>query len=325
MNASKKIIISQHKKLLLVFFLISILVNIALIINFIQNKPSLAQQNHFEQLQKKYPLLSKRILRDFPQDVLINFLDLRTTLHAQVTPYGDKFSFYFEYLPTGTSIGINDRDEFHAASLFKVPVVMAYYHQRESLGITGDLLAEVKQEDLDSEFGNLWKKGAGYKIKFSQAVRLALEESDNTAAKLIARNISEEDFTPVYEGIDIDLTTDSQGALLTAKNYTSVLKALYFSAVLNKDDSQEILDLLTKSKFNDKLVAGVDSNVPVAHKIGDFIDQQTNNHAYMDCGIVYLPRRPYILCMLSMSDNETAKQRMQMVSKTIYDYVSSVK
>lgn len=304
-------------------FLISLIFNVLVLFTFFSNREVIEANNNINDQIKKYPLLSKRILHEFPQDILINFLDLRNELRNEVAPYGDQFGFYFEYLPTGTSIGVNEKVEFHAASLFKVPVVMAYYKQKERLQMTSDPEVEVKEEYLDSGFGTLYKKGAGHKIKMSEAVRLSLEESDNTAAKLIASNVQEIDFDEVYSGVDIDLLTDEDGAIMTAKNYSSILKALYFSAVLEKEHSSEILDYLTKSKFDDKLVAGVTPGTVVSHKIGDFIDQDTGEKAYMDCGIVYVPRRPYLLCMVSKGDEETGRVRMSQVSKIIYDYVAS--
>ena len=174
---------------------------------------------------------------------------------------------------------------------------------------------------LDSEFGNLWKKGEGYKLKASEAVKLALIESDNTAAQALLPFVTTKDFNAVYEALDIDLRTDNKGALVSAKNYSSILKALYFSSVIGKDSSEEILDLLTKTKFSDKLAASVPEDVRVAHKIGDFIDKDGNN-GYRDCGIVYVPRRPYVLCMFSVGDEQLARERMQLASKTIYDYVA---
>jgi beta-lactamase class A len=230
---------------------------------------------------------------------------------------------YFEYLPTGTSININGLDEFHAASLFKTPVVMAYFRTRERLEITDDPILEIKNEDIDGKFGDLWKKGVGYKIKSSEAIRLALEESDNTAARLLVHYVSPLDFEAVYQGLDIDLNLDSQGAVLSAKSYSSIFKALYFSSVLSIDSSQKILDLLTHTIFPDKIVAGVPSGITIAHKIGDFVDKE-GNQAFTDCGIVYAPRRPYLLCMVSRTDEQTARARMQDISKMIYDFVSSV-
>ncbi len=284
----------------------------------------LFDNNSFESQEKKYPLLSKRILNEFPNDILISFLDLRTELAKQTEPYGQDFGFYFEYLPTGTSIGINSTNEFYAASLFKVPVIIAYYKSLERTNSMNDFSKEVtvEKDDIDSQFGDLWELGPGTKIKMSEAVRLALEKSDNTAAKVIAKRVLEEDFDSVYEGIDIDLNTASGGAILTTRNYSSILKALYFSSVLSKESSNEILDYLSQSNFNDQLKSGLPEDIKVAHKIGEYraADGAT---AFMDCGIVYLPRRPYLLCMLSVGDKKTAHDRMSKLSKTIYEYVSA--
>lgn len=306
-------------------FLISVVLNILVIYTFASNRKVIEATNNFNELVERYPLLSKRVLHEFPQDILINFLDLRKELRNQVDPYGDSFGFYFEYLPTGTTIGVNEKQEFHAASLFKVPVIMAYYRLKERLQIKNDPEVEIREEHIDDDFGTLYQKGVGHKIKISEAIRLALEESDNTAARVVATNVQETDFRDVYNGIDIELVTDEEGAIMTAKNYSSILKSLYFSAVLSKDSSQEILKYLSQSNFNDKLTAGVPPEITVSHKIGDFVDKKTGDKAYMDCGIVYLPRRPYLLCMVSETDEAVADERMSKLSKTIYEYVSKVK
>lgn len=309
------------KHILLLILGISIIGNS---IFFVLWQKASKQDTDFVIAQEKFPYLSKRILQEFPQDILINFLDLRSALREQVKPFGDDFGFYFEYLPTGTSIGIHEKVEFHAASLFKVPVVMAYYHIRERTNRVDDQILSIQKDQIDGEFGDLWKRGEGAKIKASEAVRLTLIDSDNTAAKLLVPFVTQQDFNAVYEALDVDLQTDEEGALISAKNYSSILKALYFSSVLSQKSSQEILALLTQTKFPDKLASGVPQGIPVAHKIGDFIDK-TGKQGFRDCGIVYVPRRPYLLCMFSVGDEQTARVRMQAVSRTVYDYVSHTK
>jgi beta-lactamase class A len=315
---------AYKKKLLILIFALSLALGISAIALIILAQPIINSEQRFEKLQAKYPLVSKRILQELPIDIIVNFLTLRKDLKTEVAPFGSSFGVYFEYLPTGTSIAINATDEFHAASLFKTPIVMAYYRTRERLNKTDDPTITIRPEDLDSQFGDLWKKGAGYQIKASEAIRLALEESDNTAAKLLVPYIGSVDFEAVYQGLDIDLNVDKEGAVLSPKSYSSIFKALYFSSVLSKDSSEEILNYLSKSKFPDKLAAGIPSGVTVAHKIGDFVEKDGNGEAFMDCGIVYVPRRPYLLCMVSKTDEQTARVRMQDISKMIYDFVSSI-
>lgn len=308
------------RKLLLSVLFVSIIANVVL---FVLWQNVLKNENHFAQLQEKYPYLSKRILMEFPQDILINFLPLRKKIKETTRSYGKSFAVYFEYLPTGTSIGINEKDEFIAASLFKLPVVMAYYRHKEQAHNDADPTIKLKKDMLDKRFGDLWQKGEGYEINLKDAVRTTLEKSDNTAARALVPQIAQEDFADVYQGLDIDLKVKDQGALLSAKQYASILKALFYSAVLTKDHSQEILSYMTQTDFHDKLPAGIPDNVSVAHKIG--VVELENYEAYLDCGIVYLPRRPYVLCMISQSDEETARIRMKNMSKVVYEYVAGVK
>lgn len=279
----------------------------------------LAPVSDFQKSSKQYPHLSARILQEYHNDILINFLGLRKQLQEDTLSYGDTFALYFEYLPSGTSIGINEKQEFSAASLFKVPIVMAYYHKKERLGITDDPVVTIKPDQIDKKFGTLWKEGVGASISIHDAIEKALVESDNTAAIVIADQVGQEDFEPIYEGLDIDLKVNDQtGAIITTKHFSSILKALYYASVINKEHSNQVLDYLKKSVFQNQITAGVPSSVSVAHKIGI-----VEGKLYSDCGIVYVPQRPYLLCMISASDEATANERMQKASKHVYDYVTA--
>jgi len=295
-----------------ILLVISLILNLMLVFQYLNKDKVLNAQ------QTKYSFLAKRIFLENFNDIFINFLDLRNDLHSKVDPWGTDFAMYFEYLPTGTNININSTNEYYVASLFKLPVVMAYFRHKENNKIVREMKTKLRPDEIDPRFGELWKKGVGYEISLDEAARIALQDSDNTATKALGPYIDQRDFDDVYKGIDIELKIASEGALLSPKSYSSILKSLYFSAVLNKDDSQRILEYLSVTKFKDKLIAGIPEGVRVAHKIG-IID----NQSYMDCGIVYVPQRPYVLCMISKGSEDTARSRMKLVSKTVYDYVSS--
>lgn len=299
-----------------VILLVSIIGNVALLILW---QISSQKTNTFAALKERYPLLAERVLQDEQNDVITNFLPLRQQIDKEVAPYQDEFAMYFEYLPTGTSIGVNQDSEFTAASLLKVPVVMAYYHKREAEKIILDPEVTIEDHHLNKKFGEFYKKGAGAKVKLSEAVTQSLTKSDNTASLLLADQISDDDFRFVYEGLDIPLALKGDNPILTAEQYTSILKALYYSSVLTQDNSQEILHLLTQSKFDDYIPSGVPDHVLIAHKIG-LIDKQI----YQDCGIIYVPQRPYIVCMISKSKKKVAKERIGKLSKMIYTYVSGM-
>lgn len=273
-------------------------------------------------LNTDYPLLASRILIENYHDVLINFIPLRSSLKEIVAPWEDSFSFYFEYLPTGISIGINEKHEYETNSLLKLPFIITLYRQMEETGLDIESTTlKLEEKHIDQEFGTLWQKGPGYEITVKEAVNYAIIDSDNTAIKAIKDLLQPKYLVQVYDNLDVPLTTDKDNnPTISAKNYSSILKSLYFSSILSKENSQKILDLLTMTNYKDKLPSGITDNIKVAHKIG-----VRRGQIYQDCGIVYLPERPYILCMFSRSDENTARDRMTLVSKTIFNFLNAGK
>jgi beta-lactamase class A len=301
--------------------IIGVLLVLSLIGNFLlYNELQISRKSKLVKLEKQYPLMEARALSpNYPNDLVVNFLPLRDNIQKIVDPWGGSFGIYFEYLPTGTTIGVNEDHYFTAESLLKVPVVMAYFHKKERLGMTSDPTVAILPSELNSHFGDLYKKGAGYRINLGDAVKLALEKSDNTASLVLADQISESDFQYVYDGLDIPEMVSGKTPIITAQEYSSILKSLYFGSVLNYDDSEYILSLLTHTDFTNMLPSGVPAGIPVAHKIG-----LVNGQLYVDCGIVYVPQKPYSLCMVSKTNENTAIQRMHRLSKMVYQYVSKL-
>lgn len=165
---------------------------------------------------KDYPLLAKRISVDNPNDVLIAFNPLRKKLREIVKPWGSSFALYFEYLPTGVTIGVNEKEEYKLRSLIKVPVVMALYRMYDRQGLDIDPVVRIEKRHLDRGFGDLWERGEGAQISLSEAARLALVDSDNTAIGVLVDYIKLEDYQDVYEGLDIDFPEDPANVMLSA-------------------------------------------------------------------------------------------------------------
>ncbi|HEV7454430.1 MAG TPA: serine hydrolase, partial [Candidatus Saccharimonadales bacterium] len=87
---------------------------------------------------------------------------------------------------------------------------------------------------------------------------------------------------------------------------------------LEKTDSQQLLAYLTKSTATNRLTKGLPASVAVAHKVG----VNNANWAESDCGIVYVPKRPYIICVMVGLPEDQADKFIADVSKIVYDFVS---
>lgn len=273
----------------------------------------------------KYPLLSKRIFVENPNDNIINFIPLRAAMNEYAKELPEETGIYFEYLPTGTSIGVNEKMEINLASLVKIPLVMGVYRQIEKGQLRREDVLTIHKDDLDKGFGDLWKKGVGTTLTVEEAVRLALVNSDNTASNVLRSTIPPQTIDLVFDSLDIPKDLNGTLHIISPKNYSSILRSLYLSSYLKEESSNEILDILTQTIYADKIAAGVPKDVGVAHKIGVFSSKKQAEETFSDCGIVYAPQKPYLLCIMTKSNEERAREIMKTFSKMIYEYITVTK
>lgn len=277
--------------------------------------------------RSSYPLLSQRIFVQDPNDVIINFTPLRTKLTTLTgRPRGFQAGVYFEYLPSGVSIGINEKTEFISASLLKLPFIMGVAKKVEQGMIDEDTILTLDQTDLDQRFGSLWKAGVGGQLLVRDAMQMALAQSDNTAVNVLNRQMDVDVNTLVLNALDIPIVLRATDAVVSAKNYASILRCLYLSCLLKYKNSQALLEYLSQSPFDNGIKAGVPKDVRVSHKIGIYDHANHDGGVRSDCGIVYAPKRPYILCVIVEGDKtqETAMTDfMKAVSAEIFAYVTS--
>mgnify|MGYP000750370884 CR=1 FL=1 len=287
----------------------------------------LLRQNNEDVKEHQSPLLARRLYLENPSDTLINFQPLRKDVKNYLETSGLKYSFYFEYLFTGTSIRAGEQNKLVGASLMKIPIVMDLYKAAEQNKI--DIDQEVTVPELainnDPQYGNQGKLKAGDKITLREAAKITLVESDNTAAYTVfdaTKNLlPPEDQAINNLDIDTEIGQSDKGkfALIDARSYSSFLKCLYLSCFVSPNSSEEILGFLTNSPDDDRIRAGLPSEVQVAHKIGSF-----STITQSDCGIVYVPNRRYVLCIMLDTDEKTAAKHIKTLSEMAYKYVSSV-
>lgn len=268
---------------------------------------------------KNYSLLARRIFIENPNDILINFTPVRKIIDDKFAAMTAPHSVYFEYLPTGTTVKDAAETQLIAASLVKLPLVMNLYHASELKKISLDKKIQLTEDDLDPTYGDLYLKGVGYTLTLREAAKIALTQSDNTAARAINRSTAgllKQNEEALY-WLDVDYDVRGNEAIFNSRSYTSILACLYFSCYLDPQSSQDILTFLSQSIFDDRLTKDIPDNIKVAHKFGTY----DNSSTYSDCGIFYVPKRPYILCIMMQGDEKLINDTMSDVSKRIYDTV----
>jgi len=310
--------------MLRLLLLISIFVNVVFsFVLLFKSEPKTHNPTDSSSQAEKYSFISKRVFVENPNDILINFVPLRKALRDMLLSQDDKVSLYFEYLPSGTSIGINEKNEVRLSSLSKIPTAMAIYAKIKAGTLSKDQEIIIEEKFIDPEFGSLWKKGPGAKVTLADIITASITESDNTAQNILLSLLTPDEINSVYEYLDIPFREVDNYPIISAKNYSSVLRSLYLSSFLQYQDSNEILDLMTQSIYRDKIPSKIPPNVKIAHKIGVYEKVDPDNSTFSDCGIVYVPKRPYILCIMTKGSDSFAQSTMSSLSKIIYDYVTS--
>jgi beta-lactamase class A len=245
-----------------------------------------------------------------------------------------QMSVYFRDLNIGHWIGINDMDKYSPASLLKVPLMIAYYHLSETdPGILDKEILFNVANDTDEEQNIVPAKklqtGQSYSVE--DLIEDMITNSDNDATQLLLYNIDPKVFNQVFLDMNITLPTTGDGAqdFISVRSYALLFRVLYASTYLTHSDSEKVLELMSKSAFKDGLVSAVPSNIAVAHKFGERASLDPTNNTivgreFHDCGIIYYPQEPYLLCVMTKGSNlANLEKSVNDVSKLIYTQVKN--
>lgn len=273
-----------------------------------------------EQNKNQFSLLNPARKFIEQKDLIINFQPLRDYLNNKYEA-DSNVSIYFEYLPTGANIAISKDAEFYPASLLKVPAAMAAAKKIDKGEWKWDNKLVLMSTDKDDKFGTLYKEPTGSVFTIEELVRRSLVDSDNTAHFILLRNLEISEINNVYAHMGLDGFLETDGSI-SAKRYSVILRALYNSSYLSDASSQKIISFLSEEESKEFLESGLPGDITFAHKIG--ID--TGKKIYLDSGIIYFGRRPYILVAMIRSKTEAqAKEIMKDISEKVFDYVKNYK
>lgn len=127
--------------------------------------------------------------------------------------------------------------------------------------------------------------------------------SDNQAKDLLLGNIDQAVINKVYKELSILTPPDTfADDFMTVKEYASLFRVLFNASYLSREMSEKALQVLSQTDFKAGLVQGLPPNIIVAHKFGE--RQLANGVSQLhDCGIVYFPNHPYLICIMTRGNN----------------------
>lgn len=235
-------------------------------------------------------------------------------------------SVYFRDLNNGIWLGVNEKEEFSPASLLKVPVMIAALKTSELK--PGFLNKTAVYNGPDENAGEIIQPTEalriGHPYTLDETVRRMIVYSDNDAKNLILENLDPKIIASTFYNLGIENPfASTTGYGIQVKDYASFFRILYNASYLSYDNSEKALALLSQTDFKYGLVAGIPDSVRVAHKFGvrTFKDaqQQQQQQQLHDCGIIYYPGHPYVLCVMTRgNDINQLAQSIAEISGLVY-------
>ncbi len=282
------------------------------------------QKLDVENFRQKYPLLDPMRFFAEPRDLLTTVQPVREELKEIFAKEGLTFtSLYFEYLNTGANISINSEVRILPASLIKLPLAMAVMKKIEKgdWKLYNQLI--LTKEDRDNEWGEVYKYPIGSPITIQNLIEEMLLHSDNTAYRILYRNLSLDEVRDVFDSLGLDDFFDQEWKI-TAKEYTRLIRSLYTANYLSPEHSQFLLDILSGTEYDDYLGQGIPADAVFAHKIWE----NESKTVILDAGLVYKGNRVYLISMAIDYEKEwlTRAEALELfgrVSKIIYNYIST--
>jgi len=260
--------------------------------------------------------------------------DIQKVVDEKVkTGQAKQIAVYFRSLNNGPWFGIGEDEAFFPASLLKVPIMIAYYKWTET--DSNVLNKEIKyDENLNKVLGNFdnvqyFKSDnpitVGNTYKVEDLIERMIINSDNNAKNLLVLNLdTPERLLNVYTDLGLASAPELRGSgdVLSVHEYATFFRILYNASYLSKDLSKKALELLTKSNFKQGLVTRLPEEVKVAHKFGEHQDTNNNYKQLHDCGIIYYPGYPYLICVMTRGNNfEDLTKVLQDVSFGVYQEI----
>ncbi len=283
------------------------------------------------------PLLTCNISENKQSDEVKPITDKFRSYIKEHIANGDaqQISVYFRAMDSGQWSGVNEDEEYSPGSLLKLPLAIALIKERtNNPDVLNDTLTyDDKQDENTAEYyksSHLIQKGKTYNL--SDLVSYMIIDSDNNAMRLLQNKVDKGVLSAVYSDLSLPIPDDLNQASISAKDYSYIFRILYNATYISKTMSQNLLEMMSRSDFKSGIVSGLPEERTVSHKFGErsaFIEDPKDNTNFKldfrelhDCGIIYYPKTPYLLCVMTKGEDFDKLSRIiGDISAIIYNEV----
>ncbi len=223
------------------------------------------------------------------------------------------YGLYVYNLKSQTQYGLHDQEVFPAASLIKLPLLIALYQTAEKSQLNLDELYTLRDADKVEGAGSLQYSKAGTQISFRNLAKLMAKSSDNTAARIVATRLGNDKINSTISQIGM-LHTSYKDTTTTPTDTGLLLQKLYQGQLLSSNHTEELLNFLTNTDWEELIPTGIPPGIRVTHKYASDVG------TWSDAGIVYADS-PFILVIASSDAIQSeAFDTIPQITKIVYQH-----
>lgn len=275
-----------------------------------------------------YFVLSQRQKAIFSAKEKAGWFKLGESVEEMIAKFKGEAGIVILDLKRGWDLSFDSDRKFAAASLVKLPIMLAVFQAADSRRVALDEIFVLGEADKTSGSGVLKRKPAGSRFTIDELVEIMITRSDNTASNIFINRLGFGYLNSFFSSLGLKDTNlfrqmmDFRARRDGKENYTSardmawVLEKLYYGSFLSRGISEKCISLLKKQKVNNRISAKLPKGTLIAHKTG------LENNICHDAGIVWTPQGDFLICVLTKnaSTSEAAKEFISKIALIVYNY-----
>lgn len=232
---------------------------------------------------------------------------------------------FYRDLASGRSWGWNADNDFPAASVIKIPILLAVYREAQRGNVQLDTRLEVLFQHHVGGAGVLFELHDGITVTIEDLCRLMIVVSDNVASNLLLELVGAPSVQALMDEFGMGKTVLGRKFMDPprpgADNRTSAwdmgrcLQALQRGEILDKTHTNSALAILRRQQYREKIPLLLPPELPIAHKTGEL------DGVRHDVGLVEVPGRPYVLSLLTQKGGPAYEVDLALarISRMIYE------
>lgn len=264
-----------------------------------------------------------------PIDLNQKMMPLDRAVRSLAAPYQGLTPgvFVMDY-ETGNYLDVNGQQPFSAASMIKVPVLVAFFQDVDAGKIQLNEILEITEGDLAEGSGDMQFDGVGSQYSALETASLMIVISDNTATNMLIRRMGgAEVLNQRFESWGLENTfirnwlPDLEGTnMTTPAEMVEIMTRLSNGELVSLRSRDRIFDIMRRTYTDTLIPAGVnDPEATIAHKTGDI------GSMVGDVGTVDMPngKRYGIAVMMARPHNDDrAQELIRAINAEVYRYLS---